>query len=96
MSRDAEAKVDPKTARLYDKRTVERNIKKGLVSRKDYEKFLKSLGDVAEKGVFGAESDLDDDSDELDAADQGADDEGADDEPETSSSPDGAGTPHAS
>jgi hypothetical protein len=53
MSRDAEAKSEPKTARLYDKRTVERNIKKGLFSRKDYEKHLKSLEDIADKGVFG-------------------------------------------
>jgi hypothetical protein len=49
MSRDTEAKND----RLLDKRTVDRNIKKGLLSRKDYEKHLKSLEDVANKGVFG-------------------------------------------
>jgi hypothetical protein len=53
MSRDPEAKVDPRLARLYDKRTVERNIKKGLVSRKDYEKYLKALDDAADKGVYG-------------------------------------------
>jgi hypothetical protein len=32
---------------------VERNIKKGLITRKDYEKHLKSLDDVADKGVVG-------------------------------------------
>jgi len=53
MGRDAETKLDPKTARLYDKRTVDRNIKKGLLSRKDYEKHVKSLDDVADKGVYG-------------------------------------------
>jgi hypothetical protein len=53
MGRDAEAKTDTKTPRLLDKRTVERNIKKGLLTRKDYEKHLKSLDDVADKGVFG-------------------------------------------
>jgi hypothetical protein len=53
MGRDAETKLDPKTARLYDKRTVERNIKKGLVSRKDYDKHVKALDDVADKGVYG-------------------------------------------
>jgi hypothetical protein len=53
MTRDAESKGDPKLARLFDKRTVERNIKKGLVSRKDYEKFLKSLEDIADKGAYG-------------------------------------------
>jgi hypothetical protein len=70
MSRD----VDPKNARLYDKRTVERNIKKGLISRKDYEKHLKTLEDVAEKGAFGA---ADDDDDDDDYEDEGIDEEGA-------------------
>jgi len=75
MSRDAEAKPDPKAARLYDKRIVERNIKKGLVSRKDYDKHLKSLDDVADKGVYGGpvednEPDLDDDIPEEEAADE--------------------------
>jgi hypothetical protein len=53
MGRDAETKLDPKTARLYDKRTVDRNIKKGLVTRKDFEKHVKALDDVADKGVYG-------------------------------------------
>jgi hypothetical protein len=43
MTRDDE----PKNPRLYDRRVVERNIKKGLVSRKDYNQHLKSLPDVA-------------------------------------------------
>jgi hypothetical protein len=45
MNREDEVK-DP---RLFDVRTVERNIKRGLVTRKEYEKFLKSLPDAAEK-----------------------------------------------
>ena len=49
MARDQ----DPRTSRLFDRRTVERNIKKGLVTRKDFEKHLKALDDVAEKGVYG-------------------------------------------
>jgi len=49
MARD----VDPKAARLFDRRTLERNIKKGLITRKDYEKHLKTLDDVADKGVYG-------------------------------------------
>ena len=66
MARDQ----DPKTARLYDRRTVERNIKKGLLTRKDYEKHLKSLDDVAEKGVYGgSEPEVEDDD-----VDTGADD----------------------
>jgi len=74
MARDQ----DPKTTRLYDRRTVERNIKKGLLTRKDFEKHLKALEDVADKGVYGTEPDLDDDDvDEGEVADE------ADTEPET-------------
>ena len=54
MSRDADPKIDPKSTRLFDKRTVDRNIKKGLVTRKDYDKHLKTLEDVASKGFYGA------------------------------------------
>jgi hypothetical protein len=54
MTRDAETKGDPKAGRLFDKRTIERNIKKGLLSRKDYDKHLKALNDVGDKGVYGA------------------------------------------
>jgi hypothetical protein len=45
MNRDEEIK-DP---RLFDVRTVERNIKRGLVTRKEYEKHLKSLADATDK-----------------------------------------------
>jgi hypothetical protein len=34
---------------LFDRRIVERNIKRGLITRKDYDKFLKSLSDSADK-----------------------------------------------
>jgi hypothetical protein len=93
MSRDAEAKIDPKTARLYDKRTVERNIKKGLVSRKDYEKYLKSLDDAAEKGVFGGPEHEPDEPDELD--DLPDDDEEVAEEPVAATGPlDGTNNQH--
>jgi hypothetical protein len=59
MSRDTEAKND----RLYDKRTVDRNIKKGLFTRKDYDKHVKALEDVASKGVFGGPEHAADDDD---------------------------------
>ena len=39
---------DVKDARLFDLRTIERNIKRGLITRKDYERFLKSLPDVSD------------------------------------------------
>jgi nitrogen regulatory protein PII-like uncharacterized protein len=34
---------------LFDRRVVERNIKKGLITREDYEKRLAALEDVAEQ-----------------------------------------------
>ncbi|HTA19808.1 MAG TPA: hypothetical protein VK989_10975 [Polyangia bacterium] len=68
MTREAEAKND----RLYDKRTIDRTIKKGLITRKDYDKHLKALEDVAGKGVFGGPQDDDLDDDELDEADDAA------------------------
>jgi hypothetical protein len=61
MSRDSEAKND----RLYDKRTIDRSIKKGLLTRKDFDKHLKALEDVAPKGVYGGpENDADDDDED--------------------------------
>jgi hypothetical protein len=54
---------DTKNSRLFDKRTVERNIKKGLIGRKDYEKHMKTLEDVAGKGLYGVpEGKADDDA----------------------------------
>ncbi len=45
MTRDE----DVKDVRLFDTRTVERNIKRGTITRKDYEKHLKSLADASDK-----------------------------------------------
>ena len=59
--------TDPKPQRQFDVRTVERNIKKGHFTRKDYEKHLKALPDTLEK-VAPPEEDLDDE-DELDLED---------------------------
>jgi hypothetical protein len=66
MNRDEDAK----NQRLYDRRVVERNIKKGLITRKDVEKHLKSLPDVADK-VAPPEERLEDvaDDDEGDDSD---------------------------
>ncbi len=33
----------------FDVRTIERNIREGLVSRKEYEQYLKKLRDVSDK-----------------------------------------------
>ena len=53
--------------RFWDVRTLERRLRKGQITKKDYEKHLKSLDDVAEKQ---APIDLDDDDD--DGPDRGA------------------------
>jgi hypothetical protein len=42
------AKEDP---RFWDVRTIDRRIRRGQVGRKDYEKHLKSLPDVADKAA---------------------------------------------
>ena len=34
----------------YDVRIVDRNIREGVVSKKDYDKYIKGLSDVEEKG----------------------------------------------
>jgi hypothetical protein len=71
MTREAEAK-EAKNDRLYDKRTIDRTIKKGLITRKDYDKHLKALEDVAGKGVFGGPQDDDLDDDDIDETDTAA------------------------
>ncbi|MES1171822.1 MAG: hypothetical protein ABUL77_01185 [Bacteroidota bacterium] len=58
-TRDAEAKAQ----RLFDVRTIERNIKKGLTTRKDYEKHLKALADATEKVAPPEEHPDDEDAD---------------------------------
>lgn len=37
--------------RKYDVRTLERNLERGLISREDYDKYLASLADVADKAT---------------------------------------------
>lgn len=36
-------------SRLYDVRTLERRLRKGILSKKDFDKYLKSLPDAAGK-----------------------------------------------
>lgn len=52
-----------KSYRLFDVRTIERNIKKGMTTRKDYEKHLKALADSADK-VAPFEEHPDDETDD--------------------------------
>ncbi len=57
---------------LLDRRVVERNIRKGIVTREEYEAFLRQLGDTADNAEVVAarlgedeeEDDLDDDVEE--------------------------------
>jgi hypothetical protein len=53
--------------RLVDKRIVERNIERGLVTEADYQKYLKELADVEENAdVIPSYDDLDDDDEDED------------------------------
>jgi hypothetical protein len=54
--------------RFWDVRTIERRIRRGQVGRKDYDKHLKGLADVADKAAPIELSAEDEDS----AADDGA------------------------
>ena len=68
---------ETKPQRTFDVRTIERNIKKGNITRKDYEKHLKSLPDTTDK-VAPPEEDraddaADDDIDENDDTDEAGD-----------------------
>ena len=58
---------DEKDPRMFDTRVVERNIQKGVVTRKDYDKYLKTLGDLREKAIVPGDASVgaaDDDHDE--------------------------------
>jgi hypothetical protein len=60
--------------RFWDVRTLQRRLRKGQISKKDYEKFLKTLPDVVEK-VAPAEPEnegADDDDDDEDIVDAGS------------------------
>jgi hypothetical protein len=60
--------------RVYDVRVLERNIRKGLVARKDVDRYLKSLPDAAQNVAPPSANDDDDDvdGDEEDSAPGGA------------------------
>jgi predicted kinase len=66
-TRDADAKA----LRLFDVRTIERNIKKGMTTRKDYDKHVKALADLADK-VAPPEEHPDEDTDDDDRSEASA------------------------
>ncbi len=41
--------MSDKNPKLFDIRIVERNIEKGLITRKEYEEYLKTMDDSAER-----------------------------------------------
>ncbi|TAK26414.1 MAG: hypothetical protein EPO40_20155 [Myxococcaceae bacterium] len=59
---------------LLDRRVVERNIRKGIVTREEYDTFLRELGDTADNaesvtarlGEDELVDDIDDDEEETD------------------------------
>jgi len=61
---------------LLDRRVVERNIRKGIVTREEYDAFLRELGDTADNaesvtarlGEDDLVDDIDDDEEETDDA----------------------------
>jgi len=50
----------------FDKRNIERNVKKGIITQKDYEIYLSKLPDVSDK-AFNPEGQRFADSGELEA-----------------------------
>jgi hypothetical protein len=59
--------------RFWDVRTLHRRLRRGQLSKKEYEKFLKSLPDVSDKvAPADLDSDDDDDEDDLDIGTNGA------------------------
>jgi hypothetical protein len=60
--------ADKTDEELFDLRTVERNIEKGLITREDYKEYLENLPDAADNiEVFEAEFEegvLEDDEEE--------------------------------
>lgn len=78
--------ADPFENKLVDKRVAHRYVRKNVVDEKDYEKYVKSLPDLADQAV-PIEASIDDD--DLDALDDIDEDEAA---PEGGA---GGGTPPA-
>ena len=51
----------------FDVRTLERNLRKGVITRKDVDKFLKTIPDCSANAVWSSIEDGNyDDSDDLD------------------------------
>ena len=62
--------ADPIDNKLVDKRVAHRYVRKGVVEEKDYEKYVKSLPDLADQAVPIEASMDSDDLDDLDDVDE--------------------------
>jgi hypothetical protein len=61
--------ADPFENKLVDKRVAHRYVRKGVVDDKEYEKYVKSLPDLADQAI-PIEASMDDDLDALDELDE--------------------------
>jgi hypothetical protein len=68
--------ADNPDSKYLDKRTAERYVRAGLLDEKAYERFLKTLPDVAEKSV-PVETTMTDDEDFEDDEEEDEDEDGA-------------------
>jgi len=66
--------------RFWDVRTLERRLRKGQITKKEYEKHVKALPDVEDKKAAISATDSLDDVDDDDFADADVDDDEEDDE----------------
>lgn len=67
-------------AMLLDRRVVERNIRKGILTREEYDTFLRELGDASDNAEavtarLGEEDPVDDDGSDEDESDDDAEEE---------------------
>lgn len=56
---------DSSDSRMFDVRLVERNIRRGLLTRKEVDKFHKTLPDVKDKSESFADNPYDDEVDDV-------------------------------
>lgn len=65
--------INREDQRFWDVRTIDRRVRRGFITKKEIEKHLKSLPDVADKSEklgIGADDDGDDLDDDADASDE--------------------------
>ena len=71
IGRSAAMTISREDPRFWDVRTVERRVRRGQITRKEHEKYVKTLDDVANKAetisLAGISDDDDDDEDPTEA-----------------------------